>query len=68
MTTRDFIGQPVVIRVRVGQVRIPLRGRLISESADTLQLQVADDWQFPVDRALVETIALDTRAGNQGAE
>lgn len=62
MQYAHLIGQPVTLRVRVGALRIPLRGRLLAETPDTLQLEITDNWQLPVHKDSLESIMRDTQS------
>ena len=39
-----WIGQPVLLRVVTGSLRVPLRGRLVSETKDSVRLRISDSW------------------------
>jgi len=52
----DLIGQSVIVRARVGTLRVPLRGRLLSQTSDVLRLRIADSWNIDVAKSQVERI------------
>lgn len=48
-----WMGQPVVLRVIAGNMRVPLRGRLISETNEILRLRIADSWEVDIFKSMV---------------
>jgi hypothetical protein len=48
-----WMGQPVVLRVVAGEMRVPLRGRLISETNEVLRLRIADSWEVDIFKSMV---------------
>jgi hypothetical protein len=54
-----WMGQPVVLQVLTGSLRVPLRGRVISETKDIVRLRVADSWDIDIFKAMVVSIARD---------
>lgn len=55
-----WIGQPVILRVVAGNLRVPLRGRLVSETSDVLRLRIADNWDVDVFKSMVVAVEHDT--------
>ena len=54
-----WMGQPVVLRVMMGNVRIPLRGRLVSETNESLRLRIADSWDVDIFKSMVAAVEHD---------
>jgi hypothetical protein len=48
-----WMGQPVILRVVAGNLRVPLRGRLVSETAEVLRLRIADSWDVDIFKSMV---------------
>ncbi|MGH9864091.1 MAG: hypothetical protein ACRD4H_01620 [Candidatus Acidiferrales bacterium] len=55
-----WMGQPVILRVVAGNLRVPLRGRLVSETNDVLRLRIADNWDVDVFKSMVVAVEHDT--------
>lgn len=55
-----WMGQPVILRVVAGNLRVPLRGRLVSETNDALRLRIADNWDVDVFKSMVVAVEHDT--------
>jgi hypothetical protein len=54
-----WMGQPVVLRVVAGNLRVPLRGRLVSETNDSLRLRIADNWDVDIFKSMVVAVEQD---------
>ena len=54
-----WMGQPVVLRVMMGNVRVPLRGRLVSETNESLRLRIADSWDVDIFKSMVAAVEHD---------
>ncbi len=48
-----WMGQPVILRVVAGNLRVPLRGRLVSETSEIVRLRIADSWEVDIFKAMV---------------
>jgi hypothetical protein len=48
-----WMGQPVVLRVVAGNLRVPLRGRLVSETNEILRLRIADSWEVDIFKSMI---------------
>jgi hypothetical protein len=54
-----WIGQPIILRVLAGNLRVPLRGRLVSETNDVLRLRIADSWDVDIFKSMVVAVEQD---------
>jgi len=54
-----WMGQPVILRVVTGNLRVPLRGRLLSETDDAVRLRIADSWDVDIFKSMVVAIEHD---------
>lgn len=54
-----WMGQPVILRVVTGNLRVPLRGRLLSETNDALRLRVGDSWDIDIFKSMVVAVEHD---------
>lgn len=54
-----WMGQPVILRVVTGNLRVPLRGRLLSETNDVVRLRIADSWDVDIFKTMVVGIEHD---------
>jgi hypothetical protein len=54
-----WMGQPVILRVVAGSLRVPVRGRLISETDTVLRLRIADNWDVDIFKSMVVAVEHD---------
>jgi hypothetical protein len=54
-----WVGQPVILRVATGNLRVPLRGRLVSETDDVVRLRIANSWDVDIFKSMVVAIEHD---------
>jgi hypothetical protein len=54
-----WMGQPVVLRVVAGNLRVPVRGRLVSETTNILRLRIAENWDVDIFKSMVVAIEQD---------
>lgn len=54
-----WMGQPVVLRVLAGNLRVPLRGRLMLETDDTVKLRIAESWDVDIFKSMILAIEHD---------
>ncbi|HKW89081.1 MAG TPA: hypothetical protein VJN21_10015 [Candidatus Acidoferrales bacterium] len=54
-----WIGQPVVLNIVAGSLKIPLRGRLVSETSEVLRLRIADSWDVDIFKSMVVSVEHD---------
>jgi hypothetical protein len=55
-----WMGQPVILRVVAGTLRVPLRGRLLSETSDVVRLRIADSWDVDIFKTMVVGVEHDS--------
>jgi hypothetical protein len=54
-----WMGQPVVLQVLAGNLRVPLRGRLVRETDDVVRLRIADSWDVDIFKSMVLAVEHD---------
>jgi hypothetical protein len=54
-----WMGQPVILRVVAGSLRVPLRGRLLSETNEVVRLRIADSWDVDIFKTMVVGVEHD---------
>jgi len=48
-----WMGQPVVLRVAAGDLRVPLRGRMLSETKEVVRLRIANSWDVDIFKSMI---------------
>jgi len=54
-----WMGQPVILRVVAGNLKVPLRGRLLSETNEVVRLRIADSWDVDIFKTMVVGVERD---------
>jgi hypothetical protein len=57
-----WIGRPVVLQVALGDIRVPLRGKLLKEGGDTLRMRIGDGWDVDIYKTMVLAVEEDSMA------
>jgi hypothetical protein len=57
-----WIGQPVVLQVALGDIRVPLRGKLLKEGGDTLRVRIGEGWDVDIYKTMVLAVEEDAMA------
>lgn len=48
-----WLGQPVVLHVAAGDMRVPLRGVIVGESNDAIRFRIGDGWDVDIYKSMV---------------
>jgi hypothetical protein len=59
---KPWIGQPVVLQVALGDIKVPLRGKLLKEGGDTLRMRIGDGWDVDIYKTMVLAVEEDAMA------
>ena len=59
---KPWIGQAVVLQVALGEIRVPLRGKLLKEGGDTLRVRIGDGWDVDIYKTMVLAVEQDSMA------
>ena len=57
-----WLGQAVILQVALGDIKVPLRGRLLKEGGDTVRMRVGDGWDIDIYKAMILTVEKDGMA------
>ena len=56
---RAWIGQRVVLQVALGDIRVPLRGKLLKDGEDTVRMRIGDRWDVDIYKAMILAVEED---------
>lgn len=59
---QPWIGQAVVLQVALGDVKVPLRGRLLKDEGETLRMRIGDGWDVDIYKNMVLAVEEDAMA------
>jgi hypothetical protein len=54
-----WIGQPVVLQVALGDIRVPLRGKLLRDGGETIRMRIGDGWDIDIYKAMILAVEED---------
>jgi hypothetical protein len=54
-----WVGQPVVLQVALGDIKVPLRGRLLKEGGDTVRMRIGDGWDVDIYKNMILDVEHD---------
>jgi hypothetical protein len=57
---KTWIGQPVVLQVALGDIKVPLRGKLLKEGSETVRMRVGDGWDIDIYKAMILAVEQDS--------
>jgi hypothetical protein len=57
-----WVGKAVVLQVTLGDIKVPLRGRLVGDVGDAVRLRVGDGWDVDIYKSMIIAVAEDTLA------
>ena len=60
-----WLGHAVVLQVALGDIKVPLRGRLLKESSETVRMRIGDtdeSWDVDIYKAMILAVEEDSMA------
>jgi hypothetical protein len=54
-----WMGQPVILRVMTDDLKVPLRGTLVSETKSVLKIRIENSWDVDIFKSMVIAIEQD---------
>ena len=54
-----WIGHPVVLQVALGEIKVPLRGKLLKDCGSTVRMRIGDGWDVDIYKAMIMAIEDD---------
>ncbi len=55
-----WIGQPVVLQVALGNIKVPLRGKLLKDGGATVRMRIGDGWDVDIYKAMILAVEEDS--------
>jgi hypothetical protein len=56
---KAWVGQPVVLQVALGDIKVPLRGKLLKDGDDTVRMRIGDGWDVDIYKAMIMAVEED---------
>ncbi|HWY42340.1 MAG TPA: hypothetical protein VNX66_02505 [Candidatus Sulfotelmatobacter sp.] len=59
---KSWIGQAVVLQVALGEIKVPVRGRVLKDGGETLRVRIGDGWDVDIYKAMILAVEEDAMA------
>jgi hypothetical protein len=59
---QPWIGQPVVLQVALGDIKVPLRGKLLKDGGETVRMRIGDGWDVDIYKVMILAVEQDAMA------
>ena len=57
-----WIGHPVVLQVALGDIKVPLRGKLLKDGGETVRMRIGEGWDVDIYKAMILAVEEDSIA------
>jgi hypothetical protein len=57
-----WVGQSVVLQVALGDIKVPLRGKLLKEGGETVRMRIGEGWDVDIYKAMILAVEQDAMA------
>lgn len=54
-----WLGKAVVLQVALGDIKVPLRGKLLKEGGDTIRMRIGDGWDVDIYKNMILNVEVD---------
>ncbi len=55
-----WVGQSVVLQVALGNIKVPLRGKLLKDGGETVRMRIGDGWDVDIYKAMILAVEEDS--------
>lgn len=57
-----WLGHAVVLQVALGDIKVPLRGKLLKESGETVRMRIGEGWDVDIYKTMILGVEEDGMA------
>jgi hypothetical protein len=57
-----WMGHAVVLQVALGDIKVPLRGRMLQDGGETVRMRIGDGWDVDIYKAMILAVEEDAMA------
>jgi hypothetical protein len=57
---KAWVGQSVVLQVALGNIKVPLRGKLLKVGDKTVRMRIGDGWDVDIYKAMIMAVEEDS--------
>lgn len=58
----NWLGQAVVLQVALGDIKVPLRGKLLKEGGETIRMRIGEGWDVDIYKTMIVAVEEDAMA------
>ncbi len=58
----SWVGQAVVLQVALGDIKVPLRGKLLKDDDETVRMRIGDGWDVDIYKVMIMAVEPDAMA------
>ncbi len=55
-----WIGQPVVLQLALGNIKVPLRGKLLKDGGETVRMRIGEGWDVDIYKVMILAVEEDS--------
>lgn len=55
----NWLGHAVVLRVELGDIKVPLRGKLLKENRETVRVRIGEGWDVDIYKTMILDVQED---------
>jgi hypothetical protein len=59
---KGWVGQPVVLQVALGDIKVPLRGKLLKDAGETVRMRIGEGWDVDIYKVMILAVEEDSMA------
>ncbi len=59
---KTWIGQSVVLQVALGDIKVPLRGKMLNDGGETVRMRIGEGWDVDIYKAMILAVEQDAMA------
>ena len=56
---KTWVGQAVVLQVAVGDIKVPLRGKLLQDGNETVRMRIGEGWDVDMYKEMIMAVEQD---------
>ncbi|HKM65626.1 MAG TPA: hypothetical protein VJX70_00555 [Candidatus Acidoferrum sp.] len=57
-----WLGHAVVLQLALGDIKVPLRGRLLKEGGETIRMRIGEGWDVDIYKTMIVNVEEDSLA------
>ena len=57
-----WVGRAVILQVALGDIKVPLRGKLLKEGGETVRMRIGEGWDVDIYKAMILAVEQDAMA------